>query len=271
MHHSRPPRHPALQPWIARLWLHHGDGGAGHRRELGFPSPDQRIVLRMHGAPMRRFRGLADARGEPLPRLQWCGLRRGPLLRSPADAGVTLGVELHPGASLALLGLAADRLAGHVDLAALLAGRARRELLHLRQRPADARLLEAAEEALLAWLAGQRAHLPVARAAQAAATALSGAAALDAATRCGLSHRAWLARLRAAVGCPARAWLDLRRFDASLARLHGEPALTLGEVALATGHADQAHFNRRFRRHAGIAPGTFRRRRGRWPRHLPLD
>lgn len=269
---SRPPWHRQLSPWLSGMWLHASDTGAGHRRELSFPSPGQRIVLRLHGAPMRRFRDLRDRRGAPLPRLQWSGLRFGPLLRSPAEDGVCLGLELRPGASLALLGLPADRLAaGLVDLAGLLPASAHRDLLRLCRRPLDRRLLDEVEDVLLACLAGQRAQLPRARAANRAVASLDSEPALAACLRTGLSHRAWSARVRAALGCTARQWRALQRFDASLACLHDNPQLPLSEVALASGHADQAHFNRRFLRHAGVTPGQFRRLQGRWPRHLPLD
>lgn len=166
----------------------------------------------------------------------------------------------------------ADRLgAGLLDLSALLPAGIHQGLLRLRGRPADSQLLADAEEVLLACLARQRAQLPRARAAHLAVASLDAGSALAASLRCGLSHRAWLARVRAALGCPARQWLDLQRFDASLVHLHGNPDLPLGEIALASGHADQAHFNRRFRRHAGVTPGAFRRLQARWPRHLPLD
>jgi len=273
VHFSRPPRHGQLAPWLAGLWLHEAGPAAGHRRELSLPAPGQRIVFRLHGAPMRRYLDLQDRRGVLLPRLQWSGLRHGPLLRSPADAGVSLGLELRPGASLALFGVPADRLAaGLADLAALLPAGVRRTLLRLRRRPADRQRLDDAEDLLLDCLSRQRAHLRRAQAAQQAVAALrDGTATLAASAGCGLSHRAWLARVQAALGCPARQWRDLQRFDASLACLHGNPDLPLGAVALASGHADQAHFNRRFRRLAGVTPGTFRRLQGRWPRHLPLD
>ena len=40
---------------------------------------------------------------------------------------------------------------------------------------------------------------------------------------------------------------------------HGEMRLT--EIAVAVGFADQSHFTRRFRRHTGYTPGSFRRER----------
>lgn len=222
---------------------------------------------------MRRFHDRCDRRGVALPRLQWSGVRCGPLLRSPADTGISLGLELQPGASVALLGLPADRLGGcHLDLGPLLDPGVRRALLRLRRRAADRQLLHDAEDALLACLARQGDHLARARSLREAVAPLAeGRTARSASHRCGLSHRAWLARVHAAVGCTARQWRDLQRFAASAAVLHGNPALPLGEVALASGHADQAHFNRRFLRHAGVTPGTFRRLQGRWPGHLPVD
>jgi AraC family transcriptional regulator len=36
------------------------------------------------------------------------------------------------------------------------------------------------------------------------------------------------------------------------------PEITLAEIALATGFADQSHFTRTFRKVTGLSPGTFR-------------
>lgn len=44
--------------------------------------------------------------------------------------------------------------------------------------------------------------------------------------------------------------------------LAGDSALTLAEVALACGFADQSHFTRNFRRVTGLTPGDFRRTQG---------
>ncbi len=38
--------------------------------------------------------------------------------------------------------------------------------------------------------------------------------------------------------------------------------LSLSDVALAVGFADQSHFIRRFRRHVGVAPSVFAREQG---------
>lgn len=269
---TRTPETPALRAWVERLWLHTGAGPAAAGRELCLPSARQRIVFRLDGLPMRRFLHADDRRGIEQPRLQWCGLRLGPVLRSPADAGLSLGIDLRPGASLALLGLPADRLAGqYVALDALIPAPLRGGFNALLRMPAGAGMLDRIEELLLAWL--QRACSPVITICgiNISLTALAaGTPVLQLAAQSGLSHRAWLAQFRAAVGCTPRAWQGLTRFSHALQLLAQADPPALSEVAAATGFFDQAHLSRSFAAHAGVAPGMYRRSRPRWAEHLLL-
>ncbi len=269
---SREPLDAQLKPWIERLWLHEALAEPAAARELCMPSARTRLVLRLQGPPMRRFRGLGDTEGVVQPRLQCCGLRRRALLRSPADSGLSLGVELRAGGSLALLGIAADRLAGeYVELEDVLPASLRRAFRALQRQPADLRLLDRLEELLLAclhWVALQAtAPRPVA----ATLDALSaGTPVLRLAVTSGLSHRAWLAQFRASVGCTPREWLGLMRFGRALQGLSQPQPLALSELALAAGFHDQPHLTRSFVLHAGLSPGAYLRSRSVWPQHLLL-
>lgn len=65
---------------------------------------------------------------------------------------------------------------------------------------------------------------------------------------------------KAATGVPPYQWhmrARMRRVEAMLA----DTALTLPEIAVAAGFADQAHFTRVFRRFAGVTPAAWRRTR----------
>ncbi len=79
------------------------------------------------------------------------------------------------------------------------------------------------------------------------------------ATDCGV-HRAHLVRVaQRLAGCTPVVMRQRARLGRSLARLVHEPGLPLGELALAAGYADQAHFNRECRRWLGLPPGRWRR------------
>ena len=63
---------------------------------------------------------------------------------------------------------------------------------------------------------------------------------------------------RAHFGCTPGEFLRVRRLERAAALLQGS-ALSLPEVALEVGFADQSHFTRKFSAMFGVAPGEFRR------------
>jgi AraC-like DNA-binding protein len=87
------------------------------------------------------------------------------------------------------------------------------------------------------------------------------------AEECGLSTRHFARAFRQTTGVPPHRWLLGRRVDRAKDLLH-DPALSLAEVALACGFADQSHFTRMFTTVVGLSPGLWRRMRS---RKLPLD
>jgi len=72
-------------------------------------------------------------------------------------------------------------------------------------------------------------------------------------------HPDHLARaFRARFGVPVGAYLRRLRLDWAATRLE-ERDVTIVEVALAAGFADQSHFTRSFKRHTGLTPAEYRR------------
>ncbi|MBV7542359.1 helix-turn-helix domain-containing protein [Acidovorax sp. sic0104] len=60
--------------------------------------------------------------------------------------------------------------------------------------------------------------------------------------------------IASAVGLPLRTLAGILRFQQALASLEAGAALSITEVALACGYADQAHMTREFRRFGGFTP-----------------
>lgn len=269
---SRAPLDARLAPWVARLWLHEADAAPQAARELCLPSACARLVLRLQGAPMRRFQSWADTRGVVQPRFQCCGLRRFALLRSPADSGLSVGVDLRPGASHAAFGIPADRLAGqYVALDTLMPVRVREAFRALQGLPAGSGLLDRLEELLVAWWSSASIAAIAPQHVEATLAAVSeGVPILRLAAGSSFSHRAWLAQFRAAVGCTPREWRALACFMRALRLMSRPEPLALAELAVAAGYHDQAHMTRSFVAHAGIAPGAYRHRQPPWPQHLPV-
>ncbi|MDX2210408.1 MAG: AraC family transcriptional regulator [Sphingopyxis sp.] len=90
---------------------------------------------------------------------------------------------------------------------------------------------------------------------------LSGEGSLkEIAALCGLSTSHFSKAFKETTGIAPHQWLVLRRIEVAKALLTA-PTLSLTEVALSCGFADQSHFTRVFCRIVGISPGAWRRNR----------
>jgi AraC family transcriptional regulator len=73
-----------------------------------------------------------------------------------------------------------------------------------------------------------------------------------------LSAKHFARAFRRSTGMPPHRWLIERRIDRAKALL-STGDLSLAEIALACGFADQSHFTAMFRKAVGATPGSFRR------------
>lgn len=81
------------------------------------------------------------------------------------------------------------------------------------------------------------------------------------ATECGLSARHFARAFRQSTGLSPHRWLTRHRVECARDLL-AIPSLSLTEIALTCGFADQSHFTRTFKAIAGISPGAWRRING---------
>lgn len=75
---------------------------------------------------------------------------------------------------------------------------------------------------------------------------------------CGLSLSYFTRAFKQSTGDPPHRWLLRQRVERAKILLRGAP-MTLTEIAIECGFADQSHFTRVFAAHAGMAPGVWRR------------
>ncbi|MDF2692316.1 MAG: Transcriptional regulator, AraC family [Labilithrix sp.] len=80
----------------------------------------------------------------------------------------------------------------------------------------------------------------------------------DVARACGLSRGHFVRAFKQTTGLTPHRWRMARRLDIAK-RLMLDTQLTVAEVAVASGFADQSHLSRIFRREIGESPGAFRR------------
>jgi AraC family transcriptional regulator len=80
----------------------------------------------------------------------------------------------------------------------------------------------------------------------------------DVARECRLSVSHFSRAFRRTVGVAPHNWLLTRRVDVAKEKLHNT-GLSLSDIALACGFADQSHLTRVFTRMVGVSPGAWRR------------
>jgi AraC family transcriptional regulator len=80
------------------------------------------------------------------------------------------------------------------------------------------------------------------------------------AAECGLSVSHFSRAFRQSIGTSPHRWLLRRRVELAQERLR-DPKLSLSEVGLSCGFADQSHFTRVFTGLSGMSPGAWRRSR----------
>jgi len=78
---------------------------------------------------------------------------------------------------------------------------------------------------------------------------------------CRLSPSAFVRAFKKSLGITPHQWLLTRRVERAVELLDDQD-LSLADVALAAGFADQSHFTRMFARRMGASPGAYRRARG---------
>jgi AraC-like DNA-binding protein len=251
---------PALRPFVLDYqdYAEHGIGPVA-RREL--PTTVIPLILTFRGG----FRiGRPDAGPvEPLPPAFLAGVHTGPVVVASTGPVRCVQVDFTPIGARRFLGMPLAALRDRVlDLETLLEG----EAGGLAERLADA-AAPGARFDLLDNLIGRRIAAapnvpPVVEQAWSLMLRQGGAVRVGAlAATLGRSRQAVHAAFRAELGVSPKTAAAILRFERSLRLLERAPATGLAGIALRAGYADQAHFNRDFKRFAGAPPTTIARRR----------
>ena len=264
---SRPP-HPILRPFVEIVWASSPAGLAQTARERMLPAATAHLVIRLGGGPLRLFAGDADGAGDPIAHAVVGGVRDAAYLKDSSDPAPAVGVLFRPGAAGLFLGAPASAFAGrHTPLDCFWGPAVERLRTQLGDVPSlDARLA-LLEAALLERLPQIRGVDPAIVRALLLLDRDRPVGRVAAALEC--SHRHFIARFSETVGLAPKRYARLRRFGRVLDRLERRPDIGWTDLALETGYADQAHFNRDFRAFAGIAPGRYRTLGGAG-RHVPV-
>lgn len=258
--------HGALARHVDHLWAARRDA-LPHRLEWLLPSGCADLVIPLHDDAVLRA---PAGRIERLRGGVFQGAGDAALLRATGGAAEVVGVHFRPGGAAALFGGAAVDAVGRSvaladfpgDWAAL-----REQLLAEPAPPRRLALLAAALAPRAAEAPGDPLVGAVLQALHAAPLAPR-IEALRALT--GLGATRFIARFQARVGLTPKRYARVLRFNRTLALLALPHPASLAQIALATGHADQAHFANEFRRFAGLPPSRYEPASAGQPRHLPV-
>ena len=251
----RPEPGSPLAGSLDRVWYF--DGTLGQSRERVFPDGTLELIVQLD-TPHRP--GL-DAAAARFPPVCVTGLRTtAEVVEAPPGRCRVLGIRLTPPAAFALLGASLPGLTAlTVDLHDVLGGAA----AEIGARVHAARDGAAAVQAAAVWVEQRIARAP---GADPTVQRALGAIVADGGSRSIAALEAWQGRSRARfaatfrdqVGVSPKRFARIVRFGRALdAIAHGRAAL--GEIALAAGYYDQAHFTTEFREHAGLTPAAYLR------------
>ena len=161
-------------------------------------------------------------------------------------------VSLHPGASKAVLGVAADAIAGQVIELEHLWGRAAAQ--RLLDQLATTRVASEAAEVLESAIAARAAISGPNRLVLAAAEKMANAGVNIVATDLGVSERHLRRVFREAVGVSPKEFARLVRFNRALRAAHENDGESWASIAAAAGYYDQAHLIGEFHSISGVTP-----------------
>jgi AraC-like DNA-binding protein len=243
---------------VESIWLHRGATPA-HGVDLRLPTGRVEVML-----DLDENRSMRSVVAGPFQR---------PYPLETARQSHVVGVVFRPGAARTLLGVPAHELADrHVALEDLW-GRAADELRDrvLAASGVHARLREV-EVVLEARLAGSAeiAHPLAAAATGLVARRPAGLGVAELGEHLGWSARRLQQVFRDDVGLTPKAYQRLQRFRGALVSIEAAEQVGWPAFALHRGYADQSHFIREFRAHAGLSPSQYLLRRGGRLNHVPL-
>jgi len=247
---------PPLSEFVELLWLFEKPLPT-HGRERVLPTGTIELVINLNDRACGGFEAIVAG-----PHSRFFELDT----RQPASI---VGVHFKPGGAFPFFTQPLDELHNiHVSLDALWRRRAAeiRELV-MAAGGTQARLLmlECALTDLLP--AARRRHAAVT---QALAAFSQGARRIaDVVEESGLTSRRFIRLFKDEVGLTPKAFCRIRRFQSTLAALHGRDDVDWADTAVACGYYDQSHLIHDFQDFAGLSPASYLSRRTEHMNHVP--
>lgn len=257
---------PPLDRFVKFLWYFE-DWAPPHSRERRLPSGALELVISLRRDRIRVF-------DDGLKRERWfdaavlSGPRSDAVIIDTSVMNTLVGVVFRPGAARAFFRQPASEFRGrHVSLSDALGGAALKERLIEARSPVDTLVTL---EAWLAEMLRHTTHDPAIAWATREFSLRPHQRIADVTGRIGFSARTFIQRFEDVVGLTPKMFCRVQRFQSALRRMHGGADIPLGDLALACGYFDQAHFAHDFREFSGVTPSTYLSLRTPFQNHIPL-
>lgn len=243
-----------------------------HEKERVLPTGTVEMVINLHDDALRVYDGINPERLENLGGSLVCGAHSGFFVIDTASQARSMGVAFKPGGALPFLGLSAGELQDtHVPLDALWESGAETLRYRLLEAATEKAMFRVLEQDLLAKLACPPvSHPAVVLALEEFRRVPHERTISEVIARTGLSPRRFIQYFREEVGLTPKLYCRIRRFHEALHLCVGKEPIGFGELALACGYFDQAHFIRDFRAFSGLSPTAYLKHRSEHLNHVPL-
>jgi AraC-like DNA-binding protein len=248
----------ALAPYVEKLWYCAGYQAA-HSRERVLPSGKFQIII-----------DLREIFSAKVPLV--AGMQSKCNIINTEGLQLMMGVLFRPGGAHAFLKMSADEFRDCVVPLDLVWGSADAGLRdHLREAASPVEKFRILEAALNGRVETKR---KLHGAVQYVLNEFHGAPqtqrVLEVIKRTGLSRRRFAQIFREQVGLTPKLYCRILRFQQVVRQIASGQAIDWAEMALTTGHCDQAHLAHEFRAFAGISPGSCTVHEQGWMNHIPI-
>lgn len=260
---------PPLAGVVENLWLREGPPPS-HAFERVLPSGREEVIFNLSDGELRCYHDDGQPNGRTAGPI-FVGLHRHGFVIDTRQQSAIMGVHFKPGGAWRLLGIPARELSdARIDFQSLIGHDAHRLMDRLMRCATPMEKLRLVDAALcrrrlqsvhpaVTWAAEQMTRYP----------AMTRVARL--AEEAGLSERRLGEIFANQVGINPKGFARLRRFQATLSRIHRHDHPDWCDLSLRVGYADQAHMIREFREFSGLTPAAYHAARGQMPHLVPLS
>jgi AraC-like DNA-binding protein len=247
---------PPLSDFVELLWLFQKPMPA-HGSERVLPTGTVELVINLGDRSVGGFDAIV------------AGPHQRFFVLDTSQPSSVMGAHFKPGGVSAFLGLPVDELRNlHVPLEALWGRRAAELRECLLATPGVEDRLVLLERLLLAQL--DRRHSRHAAIGHALAAFGGGPRRIaDVVDETGLSPRRFIRLFSDEVGLTPKSFCRVRRFQGTVALLHGSHDVDWAQTAVACGYYDQSHMIHDFQDFAGLSPASYLARRAMHMNHVP--